>query len=487
MKKIFWQISLLWAIILAGGCEFLDVTEAEPNPNLTQDNILQTNNPMTPWVNGMERQMAVVYNNMVTELEVVSDNYDNTASFYNQNFDVPDINYADGDVDDLLFVLADLRESALFGINTVAEADPEATDNQVAEMYFFLGWAHLLSGEIFVAVPAEAAGPAVEPAQHFQLAIQAFQDALALTTDAEKQVSYQLALARAYYGSGDKAAAVSAANAVLAADSDFTRFVEFDGVNGPASTIQDAIYDRTNLFDLQPLPRLDFLDPKFHGLDATSQVDLPFQKAEEAYLILAEAAIADNNLDAAKGYMLNLLDLVATRPVQAVPETDPRRNNGGAGEQRPNSDEIEVRASASDPYREGLLLNRVKGDATSILVTVPTISGTSVTADMINALSTQDAALETLYLMRQEIFFAEGRRMFDLGIRFAVSRDEVIQNDNILEDSPFIESFVPDFIPGNSEMDAYLFEASNNQVTILHNMNKVIVNNKNAAVVVPFL
>jgi hypothetical protein len=36
-------------------------------------------------------------------------------------------------------------------------------------------------------------------------------------------------------------------------------------------------------------------------------------------------------------------------------------------------------------------------------------------------------------------------------------------------------------------MDAYLFEASNNQVTILHNMNKVIVNNKNAAVVVPFL
>ena len=53
---------------------------------------------------------------------------------------------------------------------------------------------------------------------------------------------------------------------------------------------------------------------------------------------------------------------------------------------------------------------------------VPTISGTSVTAARIDAITTVDDGLYVLYLMRQEIFLAEGRRMADLGMRMPVAQ-----------------------------------------------------------------
>ena len=43
---------------------------------------------------------------------------------------------------------------------------------------------------------------------------------------------------------------------------------------------------------------------------------------------------------------------------------------------------------------------------------------------MIEAAQTQDELLELIYLMRQEIFFGEGRRPADLGLRMPLSNVE---------------------------------------------------------------
>src|SRR3712207_8063255 len=45
------------------------------------------------------------------------------------------------------------------------------------------------------------------------------------------------------------------------------------------------------------------------------------------------------------------------------------------------------------------------------LISVPYISGTSVDEAMINRCTTVDETLQLIYLMRQEIFMAEGRRV----------------------------------------------------------------------------
>ena len=131
-----------------------------------------------------------------------------------------------------------------------------------------------------------------------------------------------------------------------------------------------------------------------------------------------------------KSHMENLLALVKSRPIDSVLETDARRNDLHSGIQRPNSDDISVKASADDEARSGLILNRVGAFDVPVVVAVPSVSGTSVTSEMIQALSTADEALELLYLMRQEILIAEGRRMFDLGMRFPCNTDEIDLNPN---------------------------------------------------------
>ena len=119
-------------------------------------------------------------------------------------------------------------------------------------------------------------------------------------------------------------------------------------------------------------------------------------------------------------------------------------------------------------------------------VQVPSVSGTSVTSEMIQAVSTADEALELLYLMRQEILISEGRRMFDLGMRFPTNTDEIDLNPNINAGDPITKPVIPSYIPLNEEMNAYTWDVAGKVVTILHNMNKVIVQNKALDTVCPF-
>ncbi|MCG8389157.1 MAG: hypothetical protein MJA30_26615, partial [Cytophagales bacterium] len=88
------------------------------------------------------------------------------------------------------------------------------------------------------------------------------------------------------------------------------------------------------------------------------------------------------------------------------------------------------------------------------------------------------------YRLRQEIFISEGRRSSDLGIRFPVSETEQLNNPNVGD--AFIQPVLPTFIPLNGGMDAFTVDEAGD-VTMLFDMNKVIVDNKTSEDIVPFM
>lgn len=324
MKKKIIYIGLIGSLTLTAGCELLDPTEVV-NPNLTEEAILATSNPMVAWLAGVERQAAIVLNNYVTISEIASDNYVNTKTFYNQSLDKLEIKFKDSDINAAQFAIADLRESAVYGLTKVLPADENTTADQEAELYFFKGYAELLAGELFVALPAEPLGPALAPEENIRLAIEDFEKALTLTTNADRKAGYNIALARAYYRLGDKDNAKKYADSAIAANPNYLRVVQFDDANGPSNTMEDAIFDRNTFDDLQPLPRLDFLDPKYNGTGDTAD-PIAILKIEEAHLILAEAALANNQLEVAKGSMKNAVSVVKARQVETFNDAADRKS-----------------------------------------------------------------------------------------------------------------------------------------------------------------
>ena len=333
---------LVIALIAWAGCDLVDPSSVT-NPDTTEESILDLPAVAAPWLNGLERQAALVYNELVVPAEVSTDNYANTNNFYLNDDALSFINDAAQSIEDLQFNIADLRESAIFGFTTVRERDENTTPDQLAEFYFFKGLAHLLSGMYFKTLPAENNGPPVGSDTHYQLAVEDFDEALSLSTGGDKEVGYHIARARAYYYLGDKANAVAAADAAIAADGndDYVRFVKYDGANNTLlddNTAQSALFDRAS-DDLQPLPRLDFLDPKYSSFRKTGddEDDIPMLKIEEAYLIKAQAELADGNLDAAQETMQAVLDVVSARPLFTLIDANEKRSETTPGS-RPASD-----------------------------------------------------------------------------------------------------------------------------------------------------
>jgi hypothetical protein len=483
MKKIS-KISICLLVMSLLGCELLDPTEVV-NPNLTEDVILNTENIMSSWIGGCERQVALISNASVTIGEIASDNYQNTRTFFNQNLDKLNIIFTDADLNTLQFAIHRLREMADYGLLTIAEVDPSTTDDHLALLHFYKGWSSLMAAEYFKGLPGTPSGPVLTPAQHLSAAINEFGLSIDLATKPETIVAATLARARAHYRSGLRTNALADAQTVVNADGSFVHMVEFDRVNtnGPTSNIQAALFDRGSFDDLQPLPRLDFLDPKNFFISATEESPTALLKSEEAYLIIAEAQISQSSIAAAKLTMSDLLDLVSSRPTPTLDDNVEGRTHAAPGS-RPNTADVQVAASATDPLRSGLVLTR---NGEGVTIDVPTISGTSVNQGMIDAVSTEDEALELLYLLRQEIFMAEGIRMIDLGIRFVVSEVEILANPNIPAGDPSTIVSLPSFIdPIKAELDAFVFDATTNTCIIKHNLNRILVQNKASASVLPF-
>ena len=488
--------SLLAAAVVGGalavgsaGCDLVDPTNVR-NPNVSEDDFLNFPDPMTSWLRGMERQMSLALNNQNNDLEssylataeIASDNYVNTATFFNQFMDGLTIDPSDSDIEVPLREFHDLRSTAQFGLRRVAEADETTTDDQLAELHFFNGMAHLYLGEIWHLAPADSGGVPIPSAEQFRRATESLDRAIALTSSAPKRTGYLIALARAHRDLGDAEAARAAAQAALATDPDYVRFAAYDFINNPENDMQLAIFGRPQN-DLQPLPRLDVLDPKFFNAAEPNAVDdqyadIAYIKAEEAYLILAEVQLADGDLAGARATLADLLDLVARRPRMALRDADETRRNRN-GSARPNAADWEVAAGPGAPFRTGLVRER------SATVSVPTISGTTVDRDAIDALVTVDDALRLVYLLRQEIFLAEGRRMVDLGIKWPVPQNEILVNANIAEGDPATVPVIPSFLPA-AEMDAFTVDDDARQVTILHDLNAILVANKESPLVLPF-
>ncbi len=467
-------IPVVLASFLVASCDLVTPDEII-NPNVDESAFLDSDNPMETWVNGTEKEFALHMSDFVELMEILSDNYFNNYTRSSKVFDVPQLLYTDADVINLQRHVASLREMADYGLTTVAKADPKTSDADRFHLLYIKAYSFLLAGDFFRALPIVSGGDLVEWDGQLKKAIEVLDEAMPLAnTDTDRAFILTLR-ARAAHRLGWREQAVANARQALSFSGNFYRQVLFDSKNGVLNRAQEAIWSDW----FQPLPRLDFLDPKYYQMNSTDQCPITIAKAEENLLILAEAALAENNLLEAKKQLSALLTLVKARPVQTgINDQLEGRYNGGL-KAFPNDPEYRVQASPDDSLRVGLIIDR----RPPFLISIPYISGTSVSQQMIDGLDNHDSALELLYLMRQEIFFAEGRRPADLGIRLPLCEAEAANVENA---QAYITPWIPAFVPQNYGLDDFTIDEEKKVVTITHNMNRVIVANAHAADVAPF-
>lgn len=461
-------------VVAAGGCELIDPTEVR-NPQIVEDNIIGQPATAAAALQSARFGFADLLDNTAYFTDVVSDNYDNVATFISPSADNPSAIRPD----DLtlngaaLYSIAQRERAQItYFLTTIVPKDPNASATAAGDLKFYRGMATLILGENFLRAPSAAGSPTLTSVQLIDLALADFTDASTQGSTAIQQAA-RFALARAHHAKGDKTAATAAATAAL-------------GTTGGATYVFSSPYDAAtqvntfytfavarNLHDIQPLPRLDFLDPKYTAQDAP----IAALKAEEMYLILAESNLSDNNLAGARTNMLAAMALARSttgRATSNFTDADPRTN-------RPNADTVQVRASSTAPARSGLVRRRA---GTS--VPQKAFSNTSVDSAMINALATGEEHLRMLYLLRQEIFFAEGRRMSDLGIRLPIIQREIETSPTIAPGDAGTTTTVPTYIPAGSGLDAFTVNAAAGLVTVTNDMNAVLATNRVARFSMPF-
>lgn len=460
---------LLATVLVVSGCDFLDPTEVE-NPRTTSEDLAQAQNPVQALLPGLRAEFARLVNTAGVLPEVVSDNFSIHGTGLNGNYDYPaliqasDVN-STGDATGLYWNAQELKALASFVIDDIAPEDGTAAAADIAEAYYYRGMAYLTLAENFAAAPLEADGAPVPASDLLSLAIADLNQAGAFG------VATSAALARAQRWAGNSGAAVSAADAALGADADFAFLQEFD-----ASSITNSAWAylvSRALQEMQPLPRLDFLDPKY--LDRTQGIAVA--KAEEMLLIKAEAALASGNLGTARTHLAAAIDMAKSRSTETFSDEDQRLNADLSI--RPRSASIMVRADASSPYRAGLVLDRPGS------VVVPTISDTSLDADSIMGLGSAAELWHSLWLARQEILFLEGRRMADLGIKLPIMLREIDANQTIDPGDLGTEASVPAWFPPENDLDLFTpsspYDADGNlltdEVTMVVDLNKLLAAN----------
>lgn len=480
------------ALAIVPACDFLDPTRVE-NPQTTTQDLANAKEPTAALIPGVRAQFARALGAVVVTSETVSDNYSIHATGLSKEVDdpyliIPSVGMINGTgLTGAYWNLQELRALADFVLNDIAAQDAKAKPAQVAEAHFYRGMAFLMQAENFVAVPVAPDSDPVPASELLNRAVQDFQQALTRGAADDVAIQTRAALARAYRLQGNAALAQQAATAALAARGNFAITQRYD-----VSQLQNAPF----IFliarpgqEMQPLPRLDFLDPKYLSADAA----IPFAKAEEMHLIVAEAAMAGGNFAAGRQALAEAVALANSRPTVGFVDNDPRKNADLT--LRPRDAVITVRADATQPFQSGLvqgngLAQAAQGKNIRGAVVVPIISGTSLTRDQVLSIPTSnpEALIRALYLARQEIFFLEGRRMSDLGIRLPIAQREIDSSPRIEENSPGTSVQVPNYIPRSGEMDLFSpaspyvdqktgKELATSQVTILHDVNRILARN----------
>lgn len=462
-------------LVGASACDFLDPTSVE-NPQTTDEDLANADAPTKALLPGLRAQFGRMVGSTVVTTEVISDNYSIHGTGIPVDYDDPraissSLANSTGTASGAVYWNSqELRALATFILDEIAPNDDEAEAGDVQEAQFYRGMALLNLGENFTAAPLAEDGA---PVSADQILDQAITD-LTAAVGGPLDVQAMAGLARAYRWKGDATNASLWAQNALDAEPDFVYLREYDAAT--LTNVPWAFLVSRALQEMQPLPRLDFLDPKY--LDRESGI--PFAKAEEMLLIQAEAAMAGGDFDTGRTRLADAIRVAVSRGTTAFTDGDLR--NSFDLSIRPRDDVIEIRADATSPYRSGLVLNRP-----DVEIQVPTVSNTSLDADSIEAIATTatEDLWHALHLARQEILFLEGRRMADLGIRLPIMLTEIDQNPNISNSDPAAVVSVPAYIPTGTQMDLYtpftpyddtetLVET---QITINVDMNRVLAQN----------
>ncbi len=450
------------------GCDFLDPTNVN-NPSTTTDDLSAAENPTAALLPGLRAAFATAYNPV--EPEVVSDNYSIHGTGLVKQLDSPRDVTPDEIGNRAYGNLQTLRSLADFVLTDIAPNDTTALPDDLQEARYYLGMAFLILGERFGGAPVVADGTPVASAELVRTAITELNAALTATTGGGFEVQIRAALARAYRLDGNAGEAETQADAVLAADPAFSQAQEYDPAtitNGPF-----AFLVIRSLKEMQPLPRLDFLDPKYTARDAPIYV----AKAEEMLLIKAEVEFSRGNYAGGREFIAQAIESAQARSTSNFNDDDARLNEDLS--ERPHDASITIRSDASSPFRAGLVLSRPGP------VSTPTVAATSLDADSVRALDattqTEDI-LHAFHLARQEMMLLEGRRMTDLGIRLPVERDEIETNANINDGDLGTVAIVPAYIPAQDLMDLFdpasPYDATGmlvtTQITINVDMNRIL-------------
>lgn len=471
--KLKIAIYIMCACCLSG-CDLVEADKIE-NPNVENTDFEQSADAMALWVNGAKRNFAQEVGEYCELLEVLTDNYYNNYTYGTKDFDAPKLINSDDDVIRLQRYVGAMRESADYGLQVLAtKPDVHATQEELFTLAYIRAYSFVLAGENFRALPVKDAGRVEEWEHHLAHAIVALDKAASHAESADDRAFVATLKARVYRDLGRADSARICAEEAIKLSPEMLRQVTFDGANGVKNALQDFVWTTR----YQPLPRLDFLDPKYFMLTDNEQRPIAIAKAEENHLILAEAAIAEGRLGDARSALRSALGVVQKRPTQQLVDKAEQRYNGGY-KHYPDDAAYKVRASADAPYRSGLVLSRKAPQ----VITVPTVSGTSVTAGMVDDAQSADELLYLVYLMRQEVFFGEARRSADLGIRLPMADVEINANASA---AAYATPFIPRFIPLNGGMDDFTLDAEQHTVTIAHDMNRVIVENRRDKAIAPF-
>lgn len=489
-SRSFVAFLVLSGVLALAGCDTLDPTEVE-NPRTTDEDLAQAERPTEALLDGLRAQFARALGATVVTTEFASDNF----SIHGTGLGGNDLDFP-GSLTPNLGVLnstaqtgmywntQELRATADFVLNDIAPNDENATPAQVAEARYFRGMAFLLQGENFVALPTAEDEEPVPAATLLSNAQSDFSNALnQVGAESDLAVRLNAALARTHRALGNVDQAESFAQDALAAGgSDFLVDQPYD-----ANNLDNAPHDflvQRSLQEMQPLPRLDFLDPKYTAENSP----IPVASAEEMKLILAEVALANDNPSEAKSQLEEVISLASSRPRTTFTDNDERLNN--ALNKRPDTSAIQIRFEPEAPLVDDLVLNRPG------VVETPTVSGTHVTAAQVNGASGTDLE-RLLYLVRQEVLLLEGHRLHDLGIRLPMMLREIETNPNISMGDTGTEAAVPSWIPSGKEMDEYtpsvLYENGDSgaltttEVTMLHDMNRAIVEERGLVIENPMV
>jgi len=487
-KRIFLTMLLATTALAISSCN--SNPTVVDNPTITQESlVLFSGGSATQLLQGLRRQMTLCVGITSQLSAYASDDYRNIFTFLSANVDniraLTSQDLAIAGVGGVYFRLQQLVATCDFGISNIIPADASLTapqrQNALAQARFYKGLAILMLAENHAAFPLTERGPAVPARAALDTAIAQFNAASAgLSAPAFVPnpvftinfITQRLALARAWRRAGNRDSAAFYAQAAIntPGSAGYAFRAQYDAQN-LTNEVFPFVYTRTSR-DLQVLPRLDYLDPKYTALDSP----IPVLKIEEAHLILAEVELSRNNIANAKTNLRNAITAALRADSISGFPANPRIGN-------PNSAAVTVRADASAPAIPGLVRTRpgpitvYPTSFTSVRDTnaVGSISlGIGVSANLATANTVADL-FRILYLMRQEIFFLEGRRMSDLGIRIPLMQRQLDVNPSLSVGDGFTVAVVPSYIPPGTDMDAF---TGTTAVTCAVDMNRVLAANR---------